>query len=126
MSWTGMPSVIAITVWTPESIASSIAAAAKRAGHEDHRGVGAGLGDRLGDRVEDGNAVDVLAALAGRDAGDEVGAVVAVAQAVEGALAAGQAGDDELRVLVDDDAHRLRRSPDSTTRAAAPSIVFSL
>ena len=32
MSWTGMPSVIAITVWTPESIASSIAAAAKRAG----------------------------------------------------------------------------------------------
>ena len=32
MSWTGMPSVIAITVCTPESIASSIAAAANRAG----------------------------------------------------------------------------------------------
>ncbi len=32
MSSTGMPSVIAITVCTPEEIASSIAAAAKRAG----------------------------------------------------------------------------------------------
>ena len=32
MSRTGIPSVIAITVSTPESIASSIAAAAKRAG----------------------------------------------------------------------------------------------
>ena len=32
MSSTGIPSVIAITVSTPESIASSIAAAAKRAG----------------------------------------------------------------------------------------------
>ena len=32
MSWTGMPSVIAITVSIPASIASSIEAAAKRAG----------------------------------------------------------------------------------------------
>ena len=32
MSSTGMPSVIAITVSTPDSIASSIAGAAKRAG----------------------------------------------------------------------------------------------
>ncbi len=32
MSWTGMPSVIAMTVCTPESSASLIAAAAKRAG----------------------------------------------------------------------------------------------
>ena len=32
MSRTGIPSVIAITVWTPESSASSIAGAAKRAG----------------------------------------------------------------------------------------------
>ncbi len=61
---------------------------------EDHRRVGPALGTGLGDRVEDRHAVDVLAALAGRDAGDEVGAVVAVAQAVEGALAAGEAGDD--------------------------------
>ena len=32
MSYTGMPSVIAITVFTPASIASVIASAAKRAG----------------------------------------------------------------------------------------------
>ena len=32
MSWTGIPSVIAITVPTPDSIASLIDAAAKRAG----------------------------------------------------------------------------------------------
>ena len=32
MSWTGMPSVIAITVSIPASIASLIEAAAKRAG----------------------------------------------------------------------------------------------
>ena len=83
-------------------------------GHEDHRGVGAALVDRLGDRVEDRDALDVLAALAGRDAGDEVGAVVAVAQPVEGALAAGQARDDQLRVAVDDDrsCRRLRQLDD--------------
>ena len=74
-------------------------------GHEDHRGVGARLAHRVGDGVVDGDAFDVLAALAGRDAGDEVGAVGAVAQAVEAPLGAGQARDDELRVVVDDDRH---------------------
>ena len=49
------------------------------------------LGDGVGDGVEDRDALDVLAALAGRDAGDDVRAVVAVAQAVEASLAAGQA-----------------------------------
>ena len=61
--------------------------------------------DRVGDGVEDRDALDVLAALAGRDAGDELRAVGAVAQPVERALAAGEALDDELRVLVDDDRH---------------------
>ena len=32
--------------------------------HEDHRRVGAGLGDRVVEGVEDGDALDVLAALA--------------------------------------------------------------
>ena len=54
---------------------------------EDERGVRPGLVDRLGDGVEDGDALDVLPALAGRDAGDEVRAVGAVTQAVEAALA---------------------------------------
>ena len=54
---------------------------------EDERRVRAGLVDGVGDRVEDGDALDVLAALARRDAGDEVRAVRPVAQAVEAALA---------------------------------------
>ena len=47
---------------------------------EDHRRVRARLRDRVGHRVEDRDALDVLAALAGRDAGDDVRAVVAVAR----------------------------------------------
>ena len=124
MSRTGIPSVIAITVSTPESIASSIAGRGEARRHEDHRGVGAGLGDGLLDRVEDRHALDVLAALAGGDAGDEVGPVGLVAQPVEGALAAGQAGDGELRLAADDDAHAAPPAS-STTRRAASSIVFS-
>ena len=43
---------------------------------EDHRGVGAFFLDGFGDGVEDGHAERRLAALAGRDAGDELGAVL--------------------------------------------------
>ena len=67
-------------------------------GDEDQRRVRAGVLDRLGDRVVDGDPLDVLAALAGRDARDDVRPVVAVAEAVEAALAAGQSLDDEARV----------------------------
>ena len=112
MSWTGIPSVIAITVSIPASIASSIAAAAKRAGTKTIEVLAPRSLTRLGDRVEDRHAVDVLAALLRRHAGDQVGAVVAVAEPVEGALAAGQAGDDELRVFADDDAHASRQLHD--------------
>ena len=73
--------------------------------HEDHRRVRARLGDGVGDRVVDRHALDVLAALARRDAGDEIRAVRAVAQPVEAPFGAGQARDDELRVGVDDDRH---------------------
>ena len=88
---------------------------------EDHRGVGAGLGDRFGDLVEDRDALDVLAALAGGDAGDEVGAVGLVAETVEGALAAGQPGDDQLRVVADDDAHLSPPAPRRCARRRASS-----
>ena len=43
--------------------------------------------------------------LPGRDAGDDVRPVGAVAQAEEAALAAGQALDDEPRLAVDEDRH---------------------
>jgi len=57
--------------------------------------LGARLLDRVGNGVEDGDALDVLAALARRDSGDDLRAVRLVAQAVEAALAAGQALDDK-------------------------------
>ena len=133
MSSTGIPSVIAITVSMPASIASSIAGAAKRAGTKIIEVLAPRSPTGLGDRVEDGHAVDVLAALAGGDAGDQVGAVVAVAEPVEGALAAGEAGDDQLGVGADDDAHLSVTAAGfgyASTRQldhgfAAPSIVFS-
>jgi hypothetical protein len=74
-------------------------------GNEDHRRVRAGLGHRLGDGVEDGDAVDVPAALPGRHPGDNLRAVVAVAARMERAFAPGQTLDDELRLAPDDDRH---------------------
>jgi hypothetical protein len=72
---------------------------------EDQRRVRAGLLYGVGDGVEDGNSLDVLACLARRDAGDDSRPVVAVAQAVEAALASCETLDDETRVVVDDDRH---------------------
>ncbi len=74
-------------------------------GDEDHGRVRAGLVHCLGDSVEDRHAVDVRTALPGRDACDDVRAVVAVANPVERALPAGEPLDDEPRVVVDDDRH---------------------
>ena len=91
----------------------------ERSRDEDHRRVRAVLRDRLGDGVEDGDAFDVLAALARGHARDEVRAVGAVAEAVEAPLRAGQALDDEPRVVVDDDRHQAGTDPtglDNTAR----------
>src|SRR6185436_18915889 len=96
--------------------------------YEDHGGVGPGRLHRGPHGVEDGDAVDVLAALAGRDARDHVGAVAAVVAGVKRAFAAGQAGHDELRLGADQDAHAVSRSrslASATTSAAAPSMVCS-
>ena len=49
---------------------------------------GVRLGDGVADRVEDRDALDALAALAGRDAGDDVRPVAEVPGRVERALAA--------------------------------------
>ena len=77
----------------------------ERRGHEHHCRVRAGFGHRLVDGVEHGHAVHVPAALARRDAGHQVGPVLAVPEAVERPLAPGQALDEELRVLVDENRH---------------------
>jgi hypothetical protein len=80
---------------------------------EHHRRVRVDLVDRLRDGVEDRDPLDVLPTLARRDPGDDLRAVVAVADAVERALAARQALDDEPSLVVDDD-----RQP------TAPSYIF--
>ena len=67
----------------PASAASRIASAVNAGGHEDHRRVGAGLLDGLGDGVEHRQAVDRLAALAGRDAADHLRAVLEAALGVK-------------------------------------------
>ena len=71
-------------------------------------GGGTGRGDGLGDGVEDGNAFHILAALAGGDSGDDLGAVGLVAQPVVLALPAGESLNDHLGVGVDEDGHLSR------------------
>ena len=58
------------------------------------------------DRIEDGDALHRHPALAGRDAADDLGAVLDHLRRVELALAARDALDDNLGVLVYEDAHR--------------------
>ena len=105
MSCAASPSEMQITVPIPASTASKIASAAKRAGTKIIDVFGARLRDGIGDGVEHRHALDVLAALAGRHAGDELRPVRAVPQPVERPFATRQPLHDELRVLVDDDRH---------------------
>ena len=124
-SWAGMPSVMQTTNRTPAAAASRMAAGGGLGRHRDERGVGAGGGHRVGHGVEDRDALDVLAALARGHAGHDLRAVVPVAQAVEAALAAGEALHDHLGVLVDEDGHGclLRRWRGRRRRGAASSMV---
>ena len=106
MSSVGMPSVMQTMSGMPASAASRMASAAKGGGHEDERAVGAGLAHGVGDGVEDGHAVlGLLAAAAGRDAGDDLRAVLDAALGLEAALLAGDALDEDAGVRVDEDAH---------------------
>src|SRR5690606_15619432 len=61
--------------------------------------------DRVGDGVEHGQAEVLGAALARGHAADDPGAVLDHLLGVEGALGAGEALDDDLGVLVDQNAH---------------------
>ena len=94
-------------------------------GNEDQRRVRACLVDCVGDRIEDGHALDVLAALSRRHAGDDVRAVCLVAQAVEAALAAREALDQKPRVVVDDDRHYLTPLITSVGSGIHPSLIRS-
>ena len=92
-------------------------------GHEDHRGVRLDALGGLCPAVEHGDALDVLAALARRHAAHHVGAVAPVVERVEGALAAGDPGDRQARVLVDEHRHQLCPPASATTFSAASFIV---
>src|SRR5690348_2576350 len=81
----------------------------KRRRHEDHRRVGAGFVDRIAHGVEHRQADVFGAALAGRDAADQLGAVVQRLLRMEGALLAGEALADDFGVLVDEDGHGYSR-----------------
>ena len=95
--------------------------------HGDERRGRAGGGDRVGDGVEHRDALDVLAALARRDAADDLRAVGPVAQAVVLALPAGEALDDDLGVGVDEDGHAQFPFPSaSATAARAASSMVGL
>lgn len=77
-------------------------------GHEGDRHVCAGLLDGLGDRAEHGQLDAAVvghgrAGLAGVDATDDLGAGLQHERRVLGALAAGDALDDDLGVLVEED-----------------------
>src|SRR4029450_13209891 len=76
-------------------------------------------------RVERRDPLDVLPALAGRDARDHIGPVRAIPQRVERSLRTRDTGDHDLRVLIDEDRHRYATpsSASSAARSAASSIV---
>src|SRR5439155_10863499 len=75
---------------------------------EDQRRVRTRVLDGVGDGVEHRDALDVLAALPRSDPGDDLRAVVAVAQTVVATLAPVQALHDEPRFVVYADHHQWR------------------
>src|SRR5262249_61266986 len=82
------------------------------------------LGDGRAHRVEDRSALDVLAALAGGYARDDVRAVRTVSQPVKAALAPRQALDDEPRLHADQDAHAGRARKAIRSSAIHPSEMW--
>ena len=72
---------------------------------EQHRYVDLVIPQRAGDRVVIGDALDLGAALAGRDAGHHLGAVLAHEAGMGAGLAAAQALHQDARGAVKQDAH---------------------
>src|SRR5690606_11954322 len=98
--------------------------------HEDARDLGALLADGLLHGVVDRHvlrarrSLEGLPAAAGGDAGDHLGAVGEAAAGVQAARLAGDALEDDARVLVDENAHG--RTPQAFTAATiffAPSSI---
>ena len=98
--------------------------------HEHHRDVGAGGGDGLLAGVEDRDVAalgrDGLAALAGGDARDDVGVRPEHAERVLGALGAGDALDEDLAVLGEEDRHRVQAPCAASCGHAARGVVHGV
>ena len=101
MSSVGMPSVMHTTSGSRASAASMTASAANGGGTKITRGVGARLAHRIGNGVEDRPSLVGRAALAGRDAADDLGAVCGGLLRVKRAFPAREPLHDEPRGLVD-------------------------
>ena len=120
----GIRSVTITISLIPFSIASSTASLVKAGGTvttEPSTGRAVVL-DRLGDGVEDRDAVDLAALAAGGDAADDLRAVVEALPGQVDRLAAGDALDDEGRVLAQQDAHDAAPWILATARPAASHI----
>src|SRR5580700_392189 len=87
--------------------------------HVDHAGGGAGGTHRVPHRIEYRQAEVLLAAAAGRDAADELRAVVERGLRMKGPLPAGEPLTDDPRVAIDQDAHAVPRASATTLRAAS-------
>src|SRR5205807_8141942 len=87
------------------------------------RGVGAGLLRRFGHGVEHRRAFVHGAALAGGDTADGVGAVFAHLLGVERPRRAGEALNDQLRLLSNQDGHYLLPAAARATTFCAPSAM---
>ena len=101
----------------PASIASKAASGAKASGTVMTAPSTFRLRGDLANRVVDRNAVDLAAALAGRDAADDLGAVLETLAGEVERLAPGDSLHDELEILVNDDAHGGSSAPDLLDRA---------
>ena len=105
MSMTGMPSVMQTTSGMPASAASMMASAANGGGTKITVALAPVAFTASRDGVEHGALEMLCAALAGRDAADDVGAVGDRLLRVEGAFLAGEALNDQACVFVDQYAH---------------------
>jgi hypothetical protein len=104
---TGMPSVMQTTSSSPASNASRMASAAPGGGTKMQLALApVSRFTALHDGVEDGDApVELLAAASGRHACDDLRSVLDHLLRMERPGAAGDALNDETRVLADEDAH---------------------
>ena len=122
MSSDGMPSVMQTTSGNSALDGFEDCVRGIRRRHENNRRVGAGFVHGLGDGVEYGPVKMLCAALAGRDAADDLRAVLNHLLRVEAAFASGEALDDDASIFVNENAHVLSIERDEEKVSLMPPI----